>query len=375
MTEHTTKPKSKPKVKISVYTICKNEESFVDRWVDSMQEADEIVVLDTGSTDGTVERLRARGARVEVGVFKPWRFDVPRNTSMQLVSSDTDVCVCTDLDEILTPGWRAALEKTWLANGGKVGGVGRNLRVRYLYTWNFNPDGSPGITFWYEKITPRNGYRWIKPVHEILASYVETEGEVWVNCPDFQLHHFPDSTKSRSSYLPLLEMSVRDEPDDDRNAHYLGREYMYYGLHDKAIAELVRHLSLPKAQWNAERSASMRFISKCFVAKGNLFNALEWALKACAEDQMAREPWLQLANVFKASNDTAGVFFAASKTLAIKSRPDHYINEPDAWSSYPYELAANTAFELGMIAESRRIAKLGLDLYPNNESLKIRHLV
>ena len=49
--------------KICVYAISKNEEPFVDRWMDSMSEADEVVVLDTGSEDGTVEKLRARGAR------------------------------------------------------------------------------------------------------------------------------------------------------------------------------------------------------------------------------------------------------------------------------------------------------------------------
>ncbi|MEI3499576.1 MAG: glycosyltransferase [Bacilli bacterium] len=46
------------KYKIVVYAISKNEEKFVDRWVDSMQEADEIYVLDTGSTDKTVSKLK-----------------------------------------------------------------------------------------------------------------------------------------------------------------------------------------------------------------------------------------------------------------------------------------------------------------------------
>ena len=45
------------KYKVCVYAICKNEEQFVDRWMDSMSEADQVVVLDTGSEDGTVERL------------------------------------------------------------------------------------------------------------------------------------------------------------------------------------------------------------------------------------------------------------------------------------------------------------------------------
>ena len=53
-------------MKIVVYAIAKNESSFVDRWMDSMSEADQVVVLDTGSDDGTAERLRARGAQVTV---------------------------------------------------------------------------------------------------------------------------------------------------------------------------------------------------------------------------------------------------------------------------------------------------------------------
>ena len=44
--------------KICVYAICKNEIKFIDKWLDNMSEADYIVVLDTGSTDGTYEKLK-----------------------------------------------------------------------------------------------------------------------------------------------------------------------------------------------------------------------------------------------------------------------------------------------------------------------------
>ena len=48
-------------MKVVVYAICKNEAKFVDRWMDSMSEADQVVVLDTGSSDGTAEKLKSRG--------------------------------------------------------------------------------------------------------------------------------------------------------------------------------------------------------------------------------------------------------------------------------------------------------------------------
>ena len=48
-------------MKIVVYAICKNEAGHAERWMASMAEADGVYVLDTGSTDGTAERLRAWG--------------------------------------------------------------------------------------------------------------------------------------------------------------------------------------------------------------------------------------------------------------------------------------------------------------------------
>ena len=72
-------------MKICVYAIAKNEEQFVDRWMDSMREADWVCVLDTGSTDRTVEKLADRGAIVCREIIEPWRFDAARNRSMDLI--------------------------------------------------------------------------------------------------------------------------------------------------------------------------------------------------------------------------------------------------------------------------------------------------
>ncbi|MFQ9858561.1 MAG: hypothetical protein ACLRWL_01125 [Evtepia gabavorous] len=80
-------------MKIVVYAICKNERPFADRWMASMSEADEVCVLDTGSTDGTPQRLEELGAKVSVQVITPWRFDVARNQSLELVPEDaTSAC-------------------------------------------------------------------------------------------------------------------------------------------------------------------------------------------------------------------------------------------------------------------------------------------
>ena len=51
-------------MKVVVYAITKNESKFVERWYNSMKEADEIYVLDTGSSDNTVDLLKSMGVLI-----------------------------------------------------------------------------------------------------------------------------------------------------------------------------------------------------------------------------------------------------------------------------------------------------------------------
>lgn len=97
--------------KICVYAIAKNEAANLDRWLDSMSEADYIVVLDTGSTDNTLGLLQSdpRVTKVEQKIIDPWRFDVARNESMKLVPEDANILVCTDPDEYFERGWAKIL--------------------------------------------------------------------------------------------------------------------------------------------------------------------------------------------------------------------------------------------------------------------------
>ena len=324
-------------MRIAVYAICKNESQFVDRWMDSMSEADQVVVLDTGSTDDTVERLKKRGAQVTVELISPWRFDVARNRSLDLVSEDTDICVCTDLDEVFHPGWRATLERAWQPGAGQA---------TYRYTWSFNPDGSEGVVFWYEKAHARYGYQWIHPVHH------------------------PDPTKSRGQYLPLLELSVEEEPEDDRNTHYLGREYMYRGRWDDCIRTLEHHLSMPTATWKDERAASMRYIALSWLRKGDRARARDWYLRAIAEAPHLREPYMDLARMLYDMEEWDGVLYFTGCALSITIRPKTYICEADSWGSLPHDLRCQALFQTGRRALALDEARAALACAPSDPRLR-----
>lgn len=324
-----------------------------------VDEADEVIVTDTGSTDDTVKLLRNNGAIVHVAKVDPWRFDVARNISMQVVPGDVDVCVCIDLDEVLTPGWRAAIEKSWKPE---------TTRMRYPYVWNTLPDGREGTTFWYDKIHRRNGYRWVKPVHEVLAYYDGNEHETY--CDGFKLYHYPDVTKSRGSYLPLLELGCREDPNDDRSCHYLGREYMYYNRPQDAIKKLLEHINMPSATWASERAASMRYLGRCYQQLGNSAEAERWALRAVAEAPNEREPLVELGKLYYNLQNWHGAYYAMKQALLIENRPMTYINEPESWGSFPADVASVAAYRLGMKSEALMLSKVALSIEPNDERIK-----
>lgn len=335
-------------MKIAVYTITKNEEQFVERWAESCKEADIRLIVDTGSTDRTLQLAEQHGCSTASIKITPWRFDDARNAALALIPEDIDICIALDADEVLTFGWRQHLEQ-----------IDPSVtRPRYKYVWSWNPDGSEGLVYYGDKIHARNGYRWVHPVHEVLTSTgTEVQGNVGL-----EIHHYPDHTKSRSQYLPLLELAVRERPDDDRNQFYLGREYMYNGLNAQAEQHLLKHLEL--STWPAERATAMRYLSRVTDRTEH------WLLRACAEAPDRREPWVELATFYHNQKLWPQSFAAATRALVIGTKPLEYLCEADAWGSLPYDLAGVAAWNLGMSNKAIQCMEAALERNMRDQRLR-----
>lgn len=333
---------------------------FVERWYSSMREADGICVLDTGSDDGSAEAMAELGARVETREISPWRFDRARNASLALVPEDADICVCTDLDEVFMPGWRKRLEEAWRPGAG---------RARYRYVWNYLPDGREGTVFMADKIHSRHGWEWTQPVHEVLRQ-TKPGPFITVTVPDMQLCHYPDSSKSRAQYLPLLELAVEEEPQNDRSMHYLGREYMFHGMWEKAIDTLKRHLSLATATWNEERCASMRYIARCLEALERREEAMQWLFRAIDQCPGQREPWIQAAELALVQEYYGLCLYLAKQAMKINDRSLSYISEPGCWAERPFDLAAVASFYLGKYGDALYYGQKALEHSPQDARLR-----
>lgn len=346
------------KYKVIVYAISKNEEKFVDRWYESMKEADQIYVLDTGSTDNTISKLKEKGIIVKKKIIKPWRFDIARNKSLEMVPNDVDICVCTDLDEVFLPGWRKELENKWNKNTNKC---------RYIYNWNLDKNDNPLITFYYEKIHDRKNYKWIYPVHEVLSCNLNDENII--TSENIILNHYPDYTKSRSSYLPLLELSIKEDPNNVRNLHYLGREYMYYKRSNDCIDTLIKYLNLKTATWKDERCASMRFIARSYKELKRYDEAELWLKKAINEAPYLREPYIEMAILKNELNDYDSVIKYTLDALNIKNHEKTYINEIFSWNETPYDLLSIAYYYKEEYENSLNYINKALEFSPYDERL------
>ena len=276
-----------------------------------------------------------------------------------MVPQDADICVCADLDEVFEAGWRSKLEEAW------DDGI---TRARYNYNWSFDNYGKPSVNFYIEKIHKRHGYKWTHPVHEVLT-YESREKEKIVTIDSITLNHYPDNTKSRSNYLPLLELSVEEDPEDDRNMHYLGREYMYYGRWNDAIDTLIRHLNLKSARWKDERCASMRFIARCYSNMQRYDEARMWLDKAINESPYLRDPYVERAILEFSLGNYAETEKYCLEALNIKSHEKTYINEPFSWDYTIYDILSISTFYLGKNKDALKYSNIAVSMAPDDERI------
>jgi tetratricopeptide (TPR) repeat protein len=114
--------------RISLCMICKNEERFLDDCLRRAAAAvDEIVLVDTGSTDQTLAIAERHGARV---LRVPWTddFSAPRNAGLQAATGDWILVL--DADEMLEDGAAGRIRQ--LVEDAGVAGY--HLRFRNVYT-------------------------------------------------------------------------------------------------------------------------------------------------------------------------------------------------------------------------------------------------
>lgn len=335
-------------MKICVYAIASNEEKFAERWAESVvPEADGVYVLNTGSFDKTSEILKERG--VHVTEREPtdceWRFDEARNESLALVPADADFVLCIDLDEVISKGWRKELEDALRGNEDAT-------RVHYTYVWDHFANKDPKRIFTYDKIHARHGYRWKRPVHEILEKTSKGD-EVVVLARQIRVDHWPDSHKARGGYLPLLKTAVAEDPDPQLH-YYLCREYCFHEEWDNCISACEAFLSR-RVGWYAERASACRYEGLAYLGGGDKESAVSCFERGYREDPSHRECLMELMRLYTKERAWDKVTEVSGRLFCSENPTDDYITELDCWREEPLLLYADALWNLGRTLEASEV--------------------
>jgi hypothetical protein len=351
------KPTKRP-LKIAVYAICLNEAQFVDRFVDSIADADLVVIADTGSTDGTVAAFKRRGIAPHAIAIKPWRFDHARNAALALIPDDVDICISLDLDELIMPDWRRVVEDAWRPPIN---------HLMYTHAWTRDVTGL-WQTHLDNRIHARHGFKWRFPCHET----VQPDG-----VPDhigivrhLIIEHHPDPTKSRSLYLPLLELAVGEDPDSPRHAFYLGREYIFYERYDEALAELGRYLTIAPAHEVGQACAARRLIARAREALEGPAAALDAYRIAAQAAPEVRGPQIDYAWKLYNAEQWAGCYATAVKAIELPELVAEYGCDSE-FGVLPEDMASICGWRLGHQTQALIYGRQALAKAPGIDRIRL----
>jgi len=143
---------------LSVTIITLNAAAQLERCLESIAFAEEVIVVDSGSTDGTRELAARRGARV---IRKEWLgFGAQKQFAVEAAGHDWVLCV--DADECVSQELREGITEELKAPRGFVYAMPR--RNRFLGRWLKHGEGYPD---WSVRLFHREHARWgSEPVHE-----------------------------------------------------------------------------------------------------------------------------------------------------------------------------------------------------------------
>jgi glycosyltransferase involved in cell wall biosynthesis len=234
MTQQTSLVNDKKKPTISLCMIVKNEESCLGRCLKSACGfVDEIIVVDTGSTDRTVEIAKGHGARI---YHHPWENDFSKHRNQSLAYATGDWILQLDADEEL-----------FGEDGSQLAAIAREGKADF-YNCQFHDikkDGSVhGVFNLIRFFRNGMGMNFERKVHNQL----QTRGR-GAYC-GVRIRHYgydlsPEQMEAKHiRTTTLLKEMLATDPEDAYSCHQLAASYSMHREFDKAVEQGEKALAL-----------------------------------------------------------------------------------------------------------------------------------
>lgn len=352
---------------VGLALIVRNEEKHLPTLLASIEGAfDQVVLLDTGSTDKTVSVFK-RWAQKESTRQKSFTFKVERFKWI-----DDFAAARTVAHALLDTDW-----EVWADADDEIHGA-EHLRTlaaqapadvtAYVFGYDYAQDevGNCACYLRRERLIRRGAGRWDGRVHESIvfegrAQDVDPGTTLWK-------HRKTGPGDSSDRNLKILEAWEKEEPENSRVLAYIGTEYLVRGEMDKAVPYFVRYLDL-QGTWTEERAQICRKLSACLIAQGNLDGAIEVALEAVKLVPRWPDSYLSLAEAYHQKGEFDKACEWASEVLR-RGEPDTLlIINPLDYKLTPRLVLASALGGLSRWQEALQVAEEALAIAPSIETL------
>ena len=272
-------------ITISLCMIVKDEEDVLARCLDSVSRvADEIIIVDTGSTDKTKE---IAGQYTEKVYDFPWIEDFAAARNFSFSKAEMEYCMWLDADDIL-------LEE----DQNKLLQLKETLPadidiVMMQYHTAFDEQGNPSFFYYRERIVRNHrGFFWKGAIHEVIMHTGKTLYS------DAAVTHRKLHPSDPDRNLRIFELQIAQGAQlSPRDLFYYGRELYYHKKYQQAAAAFT-DLIAEKNAWIENLIESCRYLAYCYYALGEEDSALKSLLQSLAFDLPRAETCCDIARHF-----------------------------------------------------------------------------
>lgn len=325
---------------LTVYAIMKDELHNLEDFLEQFSQANHVVLLDTGSEDGTYERAKEiaetdKRLIVERAIIDPFNFSTARNMAMNIahgVAQDKTVFMWADLDERFEPDWYTKLV-SWFED--EMPSFSKPWALFTVMDFNVAENGQVLMAYNQRKIHSAQGHKWNYACHEIIVS--EDDCEFFQS--DIHVKHLTDPEKARD-YFDILEAEYHERPHDLRSLYYYGRELYYRGEYKKAVELLGQGSACTEMVTSAQLIEAYILGGDAAAQLGQYSTAEHFYMCALSINPECCLAMYYLARDCYNTNNVAGQIYWANK--AIPLLPKAHINviynrtAEIAWQLYDY---------------------------------------
>ena len=341
---------------LSLCMIVKDEELTLARCLDSCKDLfDEIIIVDTGSSDKTVEIAKKYTDKV---YFFEWCDDFSKARNFSLSKATKDYILWLDADDIIE---EKELEKL----NNLKNNFDTSIDVIMLkYKLTSKDKNTLPLTFYRERIFRNDkSFNFVSPIHEVIVPHGN------VKYIDIYITHKKEKDSDPKRNLKIFEKMIQNGVEfDARQTFYYARELYYNSRFNKAIKIYNNFLNMDNAYVENKISACIDLYD-IYMHKDKKEKALMYLFKTFMYEKPRSEVCCHIANYFLTNKnyDTAIFWYLnAINNTSNYTNGGFYIKDYEDF--IPYINLCVCYFYKNDIQKAIYYNNLAGSIRPNNES-------